>query len=271
MIASAVENPPDLASNPASIRPEIDPALPTLFVAGDSTAAKGKGEHQQGWATPLADYFNLDKINVVNRARGGRSSRTFITEGLWDQLIDDVKTGDIVIIQFGHNDIGSINEEPPESKRPARARASLPGLGEESQAIDNIITHKHEIVYTFAHYMRQMIKDVKSKKAHPVLVSLTLRDLWEGDRIERGNGRYGEWIAIIAEQAGVPFIDLSNPMADQFEKMGKKAVSDLFEQDYVHFNAKGANMHAAEVVAGLKNLSSINIEDNMLSEKGKSL
>src|SRR5262245_18191288 len=94
--------------------------LPTLFIAGDSTAARGAGERQQGWAVPFADYFDPTKINVVNRARGGRSSRTFITEGLWDQLLADAKAGDIVLIQFGHNDAGLINDA-------SRARGSLRG------------------------------------------------------------------------------------------------------------------------------------------------
>ncbi len=113
---------PDLATNPAAPVSIINPALPSIFIAGDSTAARGNGTNQQGWAVPFADYFDKTKVNIVNRARGGRSSRTFITEGLWDQLLADVKRGDIVLIQFGHNDAGAINDTN-------RARGSLPGLG----------------------------------------------------------------------------------------------------------------------------------------------
>jgi lysophospholipase L1-like esterase len=80
--ADGSENPSDPAIHPASFRPATNPELPTLFIAGDSAAAKGKGAHQQGWAVPFTDYFDLEKINVDNHARGGRSSRTFITEGL---------------------------------------------------------------------------------------------------------------------------------------------------------------------------------------------
>ena len=76
---------PDLASNPPPTWPKLNPALPGIFIAGDSTAARGAGENQQGWAVPFADYFDPAKVNIVNLARGGRSSRTFITEGLWDQ------------------------------------------------------------------------------------------------------------------------------------------------------------------------------------------
>ena len=262
------ENPPDLANNPASIRAEIDPGLPTIFVAGDSTAAKGKGEHQQGWAEPFKSYFDSEKVNVVNRARGGRSSRTFITEGLWQQLLDDVKAGDVVIIQFGHNDGGAINEEPPGSTRPTRARGSLPGLGEESVEIDNVITKQHETVYTFGHYIRQMIEDVRSKDGKPVLTSLTLRNLRGDDgRLERGSGNYGGWTYQLAKELDAPFIDLSQTMADILDAMEKKEVDALWEQDYVHYNLKGADLHAARIVAGLKGLRSVKLAP-WLSEKG---
>jgi lysophospholipase L1-like esterase len=75
---------------------------------------------------PFADYFDPTRVNVVNRARGGRSSRTFVTEGLWDQLMASVKPGDIVLIQFGHNDGGAINDTN-------RARGSLRGIGDETE------------------------------------------------------------------------------------------------------------------------------------------
>ena len=98
----------------------LNPALHSIFIAGNSTAAPGAGARQQGWGVPFANYFDTSKVNVVNRARGGRSSRTFITEGLWDKLLADVKPGDIVLIEFGHNDAGAINDT-------SRARGSSMG------------------------------------------------------------------------------------------------------------------------------------------------
>src|SRR5882757_5350172 len=111
LLVSAQTPAPDLVVNAAAEKKTLNPALPTLFIAGDSTAAKYSGGPIQGWAEPFADYFDPAKINVVNRARGGRSSRTFITEGLWDQLLSDVKAGDTVLIQFGHNDGSPVNED----------------------------------------------------------------------------------------------------------------------------------------------------------------
>ncbi len=112
----------DLAINPPALTGGLNPALPTIFIAGDSTAARNNGNPIQGWGVPFASFFDATKVNIANRARGGRSSRTYITEGLWDQLLGEVKAGDFVLIQFGHNDGGAINAEPPGSTRPLRAR-----------------------------------------------------------------------------------------------------------------------------------------------------
>ena len=253
---------PDLASNPAPARGTIDPALPTLFIAGDSTAARGRGETQQGWGVPFADYFDPTKVNVVNRARGGRSSRTFINEGLWDQLLADVKAGDTVLIQFGHNDGGPINARP--------ARGSIPGLGEETQEIQSITTNQPETVHTFGWYMRKMIADVKAKGASPIVLSLTLRNRWSEGRIERGSGRYSQWSYDIAKAAAVPFIDLTNTMADAFDVLGEEKVKAMYPQDHTHFNAMGADLHAAQVVAGLKGLRPSPVT-KWLSAKGEAV
>lgn len=240
----------------------LDPKLPAIFIAGDSTAARGRGEAQQGWAVPFADYFDSTKVNVVNRARGGRSSRTFITEGLWDQLLADVKKGDTVLIQFGHNDGGPINARP--------ARGSLPGLGEETQDIQSITTNQPETVHTFGHYLRKMIADTKAKGATPIILSLTLRNIWKDGKIERGSGRYSQWSYEVAKSAAIPFIDLMNTQADAFDAMGEDAVKALYQQDHTHFNAKGADIHAATIVSLLKGLRPSPIT-NLLSEKGQAV
>lgn len=248
--------PPDLAVNPAPERGEINPELPTLFIAGDSTAAKNSGDPIQGWAEPFKDFFDPAAVNVVNRARGGRSSRTFITEGLWDGLLADLKAGDVVLIQFGHNDGGAINEEPPGSTRPLRARGSLPGLGEETAEIDNVVTKRHEVVRTFGSYVRQMIADVREKGATPIVMSPTARNLWKDGVVERGTGSYRAWNRDIARAADVPFVDVTRITADLYQQLGPEAVAGLFGPDYVHTNAEGAHFTAIQVVSGLKGLRS---------------
>ena len=253
LLASAQTPAPDLAVNPADEAKPLNPALPSLFIAGDSTAAKGSGG-VVGWGVPFPDYFNLEKINVVNLARGGRSSRTFVTEGLWDQLLAQVKAGDFVLIQFGHNDAGAINEEPPGSTRPLRARASLPGLGEETQEIDNVVTKKHEVVHTFGWYVRKMIADVKAKGATPIVLSLTIRNIWKDGHVERGSGNFRQWDQAIATTAGVEFLDLSRLIADEYQRRGEPATKELFAKDHTHTVAAGADLNASLVVAGLKGI-----------------
>ena len=234
-------------SHPATQTRAINPALPTMFIAGDSTAAYGSEVWHQGWAVPFADYFDPSKINVMNRARGGRSSRTFVTEGLWSELLGQVKPGDIVLIQFGHNDGGLINDT-------RRARASLPGLGDQTETITNLETGKLEVVHTYGWYMRKMIEDVKAKGATPIVLTLTVRDIWHNGRIERGPGRYGSWAAEVSWDEQVLFLDLTDTMADQFESMGEEKVKALYPHDHTHFNAVGANLCAADVVSLLKGL-----------------
>lgn len=245
---------PDLAANPPAAESNLNPALPTLFIAGDSTAAKNNGDPIQGWAVPFAEYFDANEINVVNRARGGRSSRTFITEGLWDQLLADVKPGDFVLIQFGHNDGGAINAEPPGSTRPLRARGSLPGLGDEAEEIDNVLTHQHETVRTFGWYLRKMIADVRARSATPILLSSTVRNLWHDGKVERGPGDFRKWTRLVAENAAVPFVDVTRIVADKYQQWGEAGVMNFFPGDHTHTGSVGAEFTAKAVIAGLKGL-----------------
>jgi lysophospholipase L1-like esterase len=224
--------------------PVLNAALPTLWVAGDSTAANGN-PLATGWGSPLPGFFDATKINVTNRARGGRSSKTFVTEGLWAQLVADLKAGDVVLIQFGHNDGGAVFT--------GKARASLPGLGEETQE-GTLPDGKVETAQTFGWYMRKMIGDVKAKGATPVLLSLTIRQRWQGGKVERASGKYSQWTAELAKSEGVAFIDLSTMIADRYEELGEEKVKAFFPKDYVHTGPQGAEVSAALVVAGLKGL-----------------
>lgn len=246
-VLACAQAPPSQVAPAAANTVALNPSLHSIFIAGNSTAARGAGARQQGWGVPFADYFDTTKVNVVNRARGGRSSRTFITEGLWDKLLADVKPGDIVLIEFGHNDAGAINDT-------SRARGSIPGLGDDSTAIDNLLTKQHEVVHSFGWYMRKMIADTKAKGATPIVLSLSVRNIWTNGQVERGSGRYSQWSQQIAKTAGVQFVDLTNLVADQFQAMGEDRVKAIYEQDHTHFNVIGADTHARTVVSGLKAL-----------------
>ena len=80
--------------------------ITTIFVIGDSTAAEKstfKDNPERGWGMVLQGFFD-DKILVDNHAVNGRSSKSFINEGRWQKVLDRLKPGDYVFIQFGHND-----------------------------------------------------------------------------------------------------------------------------------------------------------------------
>ncbi|MGE0406786.1 MAG: rhamnogalacturonan acetylesterase [Candidatus Korobacteraceae bacterium] len=236
----------------------VDPRLPTIFVIGDSTA---NNANHRGWGDPFADYFDAAKINVINRARAGRSSRTFLTEGLWERVRNDLKPGDFVLIQFGHNDGG-----PPDQ---GRARGSLPGLGEESKEFI-LPNENHEVVHTFGWYMRKFIAETKAQGAVPIVLSLTVRNIWQDGKVERGSGNFSRWSSEIAEATGIQFVDLTNAIADQYEKMGQEKVKEFFPQDHTHTTPAAAELNASLVVAGLKGLKG-NRFAAYLSEKGKSI
>ena len=226
----------------AQVPPAADSQTPTVFVIGDSTA---KNTDRRGWGDPFSDYFDQARIRTVNRARAGRSSRTFYTEGLWQSVLDDLKPGDFVLIQFGHNDGGAPDKD--------RARGSLHGIGDESQEF-TMPDGKKEVVHTFGWYMRKFIQDTKAKGATPIVVSLTVRNIWTDGHVERGPGEYGKWSAEIAQAEGTPFIDLTSAIADRYETMGREKVSSFFPQDHTHTSPQGADLNASLVVAGLKSL-----------------
>jgi lysophospholipase L1-like esterase len=226
----------------------INPKLPTIFVVGDSTANNNENGGR-GWGDPFIDLFVTTRVNVLNRARAGRSSRTFITQGLWDNVLSEMKRGDLVLIQFGHNDAGAINDA-------SRARGSLPGTGEETQEIDNLLTKEHEVVHTYGWYLRKMIADTKAKGAIPIVLSLTVRNIWKDGRVERGSGKFGQWANEVATSQHVLFIDVTKLIADKYEELGEAKVKELFATDHTHTNPAGAELNASLILTGLQAIKS---------------
>ncbi len=221
-----------------------NPKLPSLFVVGDSTA-NNNANGALGWGDPFITFFDATKLNVVNRARAGRSSRTFLTEGLWDYALAEMKAGDFVLIQFGHNDGGPLDT--------GRARGSLPGTGEETREVARTDGRK-EVVYTYGWYLRRFIADARAKGVTPIILSLTVRNIWKDGKVERGSGKFRDWAAEVARAQGVPFLDLTNIVADKYEALGPEQVKTLFGPDHTHTSPAGAELNAASVVAGLKAL-----------------
>lgn len=238
---------------------KADPALPTLFLVGDSTMKVGT-TGQRGWGEELAPYFDQKKINVLNAAIGGRSSRTFQTEGRWNAVLSMVSKGDFVIIQFGHNDAGALNDT-------TRARGTIKSVGDQTQAIDNLLTGKHEIVHSYGWYMRKYVDDVKAKGATPIVFSLTPRNTWNDGKVARSNGNnYGGWAQEVAESQGAVFVDHNEIIAEGLEKLGLEKGGAMYADGKLHTNPAGAAFNARMAVAGLKAIAGHPLEQCLSAE-----
>jgi rhamnogalacturonan acetylesterase len=223
---------------------------PTLFLIGDSTVKNGKGKGDGGlwgWGNFLPDHFDTTRIAVRNHALGGTSSRTFQALGLWDKVLNQVRPGDYVLMQFGHNDSSPVNDT-------LRARGTIPGIGPEREEIDNMITKKHEVVYTYGWYLRKFINDTKAKGATPIVLSPVPRNSWNAGRASRNDQDYGLWTRQVAQQEKVWFIPLNKIIADRYEKEGEGTVRARYfnTQDHTHTIEAGAKVNAQAVVEGIK-------------------
>jgi lysophospholipase L1-like esterase len=224
---------------------------PSIYLIGDSTVKNGSGKGEGGlcgWGDFLHEQFDTTKVHIENRARGGRSSRTYQTEGLWDNVLAKVKRGDYVIMQFGHNDAGAINDT-------LRARGSIRGIGEETETIDNLITKKQEVVYSYGWYMRKYIRETKAKGGIPIVCSLVARNMWRDGKVIRATDSYATWAAQVAKAEGAAYIDLNDLVAQRYEQLGSDVVkSQLFLEDHTHTTKEGARINAALVAGGIKKL-----------------
>jgi lysophospholipase L1-like esterase len=220
---------------------------PTLYLIGDSTV-RNSTRGQMGWGTPIRGWFDSARITVENRALGGRSSRSYLREGLWDAVLKELKAGDFVMMQFGHNDGGPLAE--------GKARASLKGSGEESQDVVLKESGMPETVHTFGWYLRKYISDAKAKGATMIVCSLVPRNIWNDGKVGRANDSYGKWARDAAEAEGVYFIDLNELVARDYEQLGADEVMKRFftPADHTHTNEAGARFTAERVVDGIRSL-----------------
>jgi len=265
----------DPAQAKVTLPEPVDAKLPSLILIGDSTVrnghddGQGKGPAGQwGWGRPLADYFDARRINVVNRAVGGLSSRTYLTSGHWERTLALVKAGDVVIMQFGHNDSSAVNDT-------TRARGTLRGVGPESEEIDNLLTGKRETVHAYGWYLRRFIADIRAKGATAIVCSPIPRKRWDAaGMVLRNSADYGGWAAQVARQEGVGFIDLNELAAARYDQLGKEAVMRLFPDsvpdESVHTNLAGAELNAQLVVARIRALGTAPLVA-ALNDKGRAV
>jgi lysophospholipase L1-like esterase len=228
------------------------PAKKKVYLIGDSTMANnGSNPNAVGWGVEFPKYCDTTRIEVINKARGGRSTRTFVKEGLWDAVKNQLKPGDFIMIQFGHNDAGAIDKE--------KFRGSLKGNGNETQVV--VRDSLTETVQTFGWYMEKFIKESKEKGAIPIVLSQTPRNEWPNDKVERRADSYGRWSKIAATNAGAFYIDLNEIVALKYEVLGKEAVKPFFPKDHTHTGIEGANLNAHTVAESLKKIKECGLKE----------
>ena len=225
---------------------------PVVWITGDSTV-KNKDKDSDGmwgWGALAETVFDTRKCTPYNAAQAGRSTRSYIREGRWEKVYNALRPGDIVLIQFGHNDICPITD--------AKERGVIPGTGDTCHVYKMEKDGRYELVYSFGWYLRKMIDDAREKGATPVLVSLTTRNEWPNGKVERRNDSYGRWYREVVEATGVDFVDAHNLIADYLDKhyKNKEQAAEYFKQDHTHTSLKGARTNARIIAKALAALPS---------------
>ena len=211
-----------------------------VYLAGDSTMAENKADKrpETGWGERLQQYFDREKVKIDNRAQNGRSTKSFIAENRWQRIVDDLKKGDYVFIEFGHND----------SKREDPARFADP----RTDYRDNLI---------------RFVAEARAKKAFPVLLTPVMRRKFDAAGVFLdSHGEYPDAVRRVARELKVPLIDMHRMSETVIKNYGPENSRSLFLQlkagenpnypkgveDNTHFSPLGAEEMAKLAVDGIK-------------------
>lgn len=213
----------------------------TVFLAGDSTMAQKlvSRRPETGWGEALQQHFDVDRVRVVNLARNGRSTRSFQTEGRWGALLEEVRPGDYVFVQFGHND-----EKRENASVYADPQTDYPGN------------------------LRRFARDVRERGAHPVLLTPVARRRFTADgTVQDTHGAYPDAVRLVARSDSIPLIDMQRRSTEILREYGVERSRQLFlhvdssaqhpnyprgVRDDTHFSPLGAEVMAREVVEGIR-------------------
>ncbi|WP_029036568.1 rhamnogalacturonan acetylesterase [Salinimicrobium xinjiangense] len=235
-----------------------------VYLIGDSTMADYSGDYDpdkdymktrypiMGWGQvfqeimkkknlkPLSHIIKTDSVVIDNRARGGRSTRTFFEEGRWSSVYEGLQKGDLVLMQFGHNDAA-------EDK-----------------------TERYVTVEGYKEYLRLYVNQTRQKGGIPVILTPVNRNYpWEEGKLQNVHRDYYMAAVEVAEELDVYLIDLTQRSMDHFTEKGKEYVTEnyfmnfgpgLYEaypegsSDNTHFQPAGAKAVAQLVYEGLADL-----------------
>jgi len=210
----------------------------TVYLIGDSTMSIKKTEAypETGWGMPFKYFFDSTVV-VDNRAKNGRSTRTFISENLWQPVADKLKEGDYVFIQFGHND-------------------------ESKEKVDRYTTPEQ-----YKNNLLKFITETRAKKANPILLTPVSRRKFKEGHAEETHKEYSPLVIEVAAQQNVPLIDMDTKGRELFQSLGEEPSKLLFLQlmpgehpnypdgkiDNTHFNELGARLIAQIVLSEIRN------------------
>lgn len=211
-----------------------------VYLAGDSTMAQKADDKrpETGWGEKLQQYFDAKKVKIENHAQNGRSTKSFIDEGRWQTIVDKLKRGDYVFIEFGHND--RKKEDP---KRFADANTD----------------YRNNLI--------KFVADVRAKNAFPILLTPVVRRRFnEKGEFYDTHGEYPNAVRKVAQELKVPRIDMHRETEKVLRNLGAENSRTLFLQlkpnenanypkgveDNTHFNEKGAAEMAKLAVAAIE-------------------
>ncbi|RAK80225.1 rhamnogalacturonan acetylesterase RgaE [Aspergillus fijiensis CBS 313.89] len=204
----------------------------TVYLAGDSTMAKnGGGSGTNGWGEYLASYLSA---TVVNDAVAGRSARSYTREGRFENIADVVTAGDYVIVEFGHNDGGSLSTD--------NGRTDCSGTGAE--VCYSVYDGVNETILTFPAYLENAAKLFTAKGAKVILSSQTPNNPWETGTFVDSPTRFVEYAELAAEVAGVEYVDHWSYVDSIYETLGNATVNSYFPIDHTHTSPAGAEVVA---------------------------
>ena len=173
---------------------------------------------------------------MQNAALAGRSARSYTREGHFDTLATKVQKDDIVVIEFGHNDGGSL------SSGSDNGRTDCPGSGKET--CPTTYNGQSETVLTFAAYIANAAKTLAEKGAHVVVSSQTPNNVWESGEYEYAASRFVSGAQRGAQAAKVAYVDHGAYVAARYEALGKDAVDAFYPVDHTHTSPEGAQVVA---------------------------
>lgn len=204
----------------------------TIYLAGDSTMAKGgTGSGTAGWGEYVSPYTSA---TVSNQAVAGRSARSYTREGRFATIASKVQAGDWVIIEFGHNDGGSLSTD--------NGRTDCSGTGDET--CTTTYNGATETVLTFPKYLENAANTFKAKGANVLISSQTPNNPWETGTFVYSPSRFVGYAKLAAQVAGVSYVDHGAYVADIFESLGANVVDAYFPLDHTHTSPAGASVVA---------------------------